>query len=114
MNKIAKIVIPVIILFIAYVIYILSPSQELGSFEKIRAGGEINQSVNARFDDTMGVATDRNNNIVSFYALDKYNEQAIVNLKKPLDFELNSAEVIKLFGHMHGNEFIAVNVSFVK
>jgi hypothetical protein len=114
MNKIAKIVIPVVIVFIVYVVYILSPSDELGSFDKIRAGGEINQSVNVKLDKTMGVATDRNNHVVTFYALDRYNEQAKVGLQKPADVNLENAEIIELFGHMHGNNFVALNISVKK
>ena len=111
MNKITKIVIPVVILFMVYVFYILSPSDELGSFEKIRAAGEINQSINVKLDETMGVATDRNNYVVTFYALDRYNEQAKVGLQKPADVDIENADIIEIFGHMHGNNFIALNIT---
>ena len=114
MNKITKIVIPIIILFMVYVFYILAPSDELGSFEKIRAAGEINQSINVKLDETIGVATDRNNHVVTFYALDRYNEQAKVGLQKPADVNLENAEVIEIFGHMHGNNFIALNITVKK
>jgi len=113
-NKISKIVIPIIILFVIYVIYILSPTDELGSFEKIRAAGEINQSINVKLDKTMGVATDRNNHVVTFYALDRYNEQAKVGLQTPADIDTENAEIIELFGHMHGNNFIALNITVKK
>ena len=108
---ITKIVIPVIILFALYAFYILSPSDELGSFEKIRASGEINQSINVRLDESMGVATDRNNNVVTFYALDRYNEQAKVGLQKPAAINIENADVLELFGHMHGTNFIALNIT---
>ena len=114
MNKIAKIVIPIVILFIAYAIYIVAPSDELGSFDKIREGGEINQSVNVSLDNTMGVATDKNNHVVTFYALDRYNEQAKVSLQTPAAVDVENADVIKIFGHLHGNNFVAINVSVVK
>ena len=114
MNKITKIVIPVLLLFALYAFYILSPSDELGSFEKIRAGGEINQSVNVRLDKSMGVSRDGKNDVVTFYALDRYNEQAKVGLQKPAAVNVENEEVIELFGHMHGNNFIALNISVVK
>ena len=114
MNKISKIVIPVIILFALYAIYIVSPSDDLGSFEKIRAAGEINQSVNVKLDKTMSIATDRNNRVVAFYALDRYNEQAKVGLQEPADVKLEDAELIEIFGHMHGNNFICLNITVKK
>ena len=114
MNKIAKIVIPIVIVFVVYVVFILSPSDELGSFDKIRAGGEINQFVNVKLDRTMSVATDRNNHVVAFYALDRYNEQAKVGLQEPADVDLENAEIIELFGHMHGNNFVAFSVEVRK
>jgi hypothetical protein len=114
MNKITKIIIPAIILFTVYVYYILSPSDELGSFEKIREAGEINQSIKVRLDKSMGIDKDRNNNVVTFYALDRYDEHAKVGLQKPAAVDISNAEIIEIFGHMHGNNFIALNIEVVK
>jgi len=62
----------------------------------------------------MGIATDRNNHIVTFYALDRYNEQAKVGLQKPADVDIENAKIIELFGHMHGSNFIALNITIKK
>ena len=114
MKKISKIIIPIVVIYAVYIFYILSPSVELGSFDKIRAAGEINQSINVKLDKTMGVATDRNNQVVTFYALDRYNEQAKIGLQNPADVDIENAEIIEIFGHMHGNNFIALNVTIKK
>lgn len=62
----------------------------------------------------MGIATDSNNLIVTFYALDRYNDQAKVSLQKPSDVNIENAEVLEIFGHLHGKNFVAVNISVVK
>jgi len=53
----------------------------------------------------------RNNHVVTFYALDRYNDQAKVGLQEPADVKLEDAEIIEIFGHMHGNNFIALNIT---
>ena len=114
MSKITKIVVPVFILFILYAIYILSPTDEVGSFDKIRAGGEINQSVNVQVVGSKGFKKDPNGNIISFYARDKNGQEALVNLREPVGEEIVSAKVVELFGHMHSDTFVAIRASVVK
>jgi hypothetical protein len=80
----------------------------------IRAGGEINQSVNVGIAATRGFERDNNGNIVSFFARDKSGEEVKVNLREPASAEIMNAEVVELLGHMHSDVFIAVRASVVK
>jgi len=111
MNNITKVIIAGLVLFGIYAAFVLAPSDELGSFEKIRAGGEINQSINVKVDKTMGFEKDRNGNIFVFYARDKNNEQAKIRLNEPAPAELANAEFVEILGHMHGTNFVAIRVS---
>ena len=114
MSTHAKIIIPIFLLFIIYAIYLLTRTENIGSFENIRASGEINRSVNVLVDGSKGFERDANNNIISFYIRDKHNAEAKVSLEEPAPGEIVNAEVVELFGHMHGNNFIAKRVSIVK
>ncbi len=99
--------------FAGFAIYILI-SNEIGSFEKVRSSGEINQAIQVLVDHSKGFERDRNNNIISFYVKDTKNEVAKVNLKEPAPAAVATAEVVEIFGHMHGNTFVAQRVSVVK
>ncbi len=99
--------------FAGYAIYILT-SNEIGSLEKVQSSGEINQSVQVFVDHSKGFERDRNNNIISFYVKDLKNVVALVSLKEPAPEAVATAEVVEIFGHMHGNTFVAQRVSIVK
>ena len=114
MSNLTKILIPAVLLFAAYAVYILMPTDEIGSFDKIRAAGEINQPVNVIVNKAKGFEQDNNGNITAFYATDKNNEEAIVSLKEPASKEIANATVVQILGHMHGNNFIATRVTIVE
>lgn len=114
MSKQAKLVIVIFSFFALYAIYVLTSGSGIGSFEEVRASGEINQSVNVFVDRSRGFEKDRNGNIVSFYARDKDGELAIVSPNEPVPPDIANAEIVELFGHMHGNNFVAIRVSVVE
>lgn len=114
MSNLTKLLIPTIILFVIYIAYIFAPSQDLGSFDKVRASGEINQNVNVKVATSRGFERDRSGRIVGFYTRDKDGFEAKVNLKKPAPNEIINATVVELFGHMHSDVFIAVDVTVIK
>lgn len=114
MSNLTKVLIPTIILVIIYVAYIFAPSDDIGSFDKIRSGGEIKQSVNVELSVSRGFERDANGNITGFYALDKDGAEARINLQKPAPDDLLNARVVELFGHMHGDLFIAADVTVVR
>jgi hypothetical protein len=108
-----KVLIPVVLVFVAYAIYVISPTDEIGSFEKVRAGGEMNQSVNVYVDASKGFEKNHSGNVTAFYALDKDGDVAIISLNEPAPEEIMKAKVVELFGHMHGNNFKAISVEVV-
>jgi hypothetical protein len=114
MSKHAKLVIATFSFFALYVIYVLTSGSGIGSFEKVRSAGEINQSVNVLVDRSKDFQKDQNGNIISFHVKDKNNELATVSLNEPITADLATAEIVELFGHMHGNNFIAIRVSIVE
>ncbi|RMF58036.1 MAG: hypothetical protein D6748_09805 [Calditrichaeota bacterium] len=107
-NKI--IFLSIFVIFAGYAIFILT-SEGIGSLEKVRARGEINQTIKVLVDHSKGFERDQYGNIVSFYVKDKDNQEAIVNLKKPTQENLENAKVVELLGHMHGNTFVALRVT---
>ncbi|RMH79241.1 MAG: hypothetical protein D6681_19280 [Calditrichaeota bacterium] len=104
----------IVVAFAGYVVYLLTGSNEIGSFEKVRAGGEINQTVKVFVDRSQGFEKDRNGRIVAFYVRDRNGARAKVSPKEPVPASVLGAEVVELFGHMHGNNFVAVRVSAVE
>lgn len=114
MSTPAKLGIFIFSIFTLYAIYLLTSEEGIGSFEKIRSGGEINQNIKVVVNKSAGFERDRNGNIISFYATDKNGEQVKVSPQEPVSADIASAEIIELFGHMHGNNFIAVQVSIVE
>ena len=102
MSNLTKLLIPTLLLLGIYIAFIFAPSDEIGSFDKVRAGGEINQSVYVK------VATSRG------FERDKDGYEAKVNLKKPAPNEIINATVVELFGHMHSDLFVAVDVTVIK
>lgn len=114
MSKQAILGIVIVFFFTLYAINVLTANEGIGSFQTIRSSGEINQSVNVYVDRTKGFQKDNNGNIVSFFAKDKDGEQAKISLNEPVTADLANAEVVELFGHMHGNSFIAVRAKKVE
>jgi hypothetical protein len=114
MSKHARLVIAIFSFFALYVIYVLMSKSGIGSFEEIRSAGEINQSVNVLVDRSKGFERDQNGHIVSFYVQDKEGEVATVSPNEPVTADIASAEVVELFGHMHGNNFVALRVSIAE
>ena len=114
MSNLTKLLIPTLILFGIYVAYIFAPTEDIGSFEKVRASGEINQNIYVKVATSRGFERDRSGKIVSFYTRDIDGFEAKVNLKKPAPNEIINATVVELFGHMHSDLFIAVDVTVIK
>ena len=114
MSNQKKLILPTFLLLTIYAIYILTSAKEIGSFDKIRSGGEINQNINVLVVGSKGFERDRNSNIISFYARDKIGAEAKVSLREPAPEEIINAEVVELFGHMHNDNFIALRVSIIK
>jgi len=114
MSNLSKVLIPTVIIFAIYVIYIFSPTDELGSFENIRAGGEMKQNINVMVVQEKGFERDRSNSIISFIAKDRTGEEAIISMEKPLTEDISKAEKVELLGHMHGNNFKALSVTIIK
>lgn len=114
MSTHAKLAIPVLLVFVGYVIFLLIGNDEIGAFSSVRASGEINQSANFLVVTEKGFQRDQNNQIVSFYVKDRLGNEAVVNLKEPAPEAVATAKVVELLGHMHGNEFIGIRAKPVE
>lgn len=114
MNNQKKLLLSIFFLLAIYAIYILTSEKEIGSFDKIRSGGEINQNIKVLVVGSKGFKRDRSSNIISFYARDKNGAESKVTLPEPAPEEIINAEVVELFGHMHDDNFIALRVSIIK
>lgn len=114
MSNLTKILIPVVVVFAAYAIYILKPTDEIGSFDTVRAGGEINQVINVLVNPSKGFDQNSAGMVTAFYATDKNNQDALISLKEAIPAEIKQAKVIEVFGHMHGNTYIANRVTILE
>ncbi len=114
MSNLTKILMPAVILFAIYAIYILMPTDEIGSFDKVRAAGEINQNINVFINHAKGFEQDANGNVTAFYATDKNKSEAIISLKEAASKEITNAKIVEILGHMHDNTFIATRVTIVE
>jgi hypothetical protein len=114
MSNLTKILVPAILLFALYAIYILMPTDEIGSFDKVRAGGEINQNINVLVNPAKGFDQDPSGNIKAFYATDINNNEALISLKQAGPREIATAHVVEILGHMHENTFVATRVTIVE
>ena len=110
----AKVILPVIILLLLYALLLVLPSNTIGSFSSVRASGEINQSVKVLVDREKGFERNRSGRIITFYARDKSNALARVNLEEPAAEALMDAQIVELFGHMHEDTFIGKRLTIVK
>ena len=110
----AKLILPIILLFVVFATLLFLPSNEIGSFSSVRASGEINQNVKVLVDSEKGFERNQNGRIMSFHARDKSNALAKVNLEEPAPEALMDAQVVELFGHMHGTNFVGKKVTIVK
>ncbi len=97
-----------------YCLCFTRPTNELGSFEKIRAGGEINQTMNVMVVKERGFKQDNFGNITAFYASDKSGELAIVTMNSPAPAELLTATKVEIFGHMHDTNFVANRITVIE
>ena len=110
MTNLSKILIPTLIIYAAYMIYILMPNEEIGDLDLVRAAGEINQTINVFVDKSKPIQKDNDNHVVAFYVKDKNGSVATVSPKDHLVADIASANVVELLGHMHGNNFVATRV----
>ena len=114
MSNLTKVTIPAVVLLTLYAVYHLTPSGELGSFEKYKSSGEINQAIKVAVVTSRGLGRDDDNNIVVFIAKDKNGTESRVSLNQPAPSGFETAEVVELFGHMHGPDFVATQVTIIK
>jgi hypothetical protein len=114
MSNLTKLLIPTLVLVGIYLAFIFQPSDDIGSFDKVRASGEINQSINVKVATSRGFERDRSGRITGFYVRDKEGSEARVNLKKAAPNEIINATVVELFGHMHSDLFVAADVTVIK
>lgn len=116
MNKLSKLILPVILIVVIVIFYLtyFAPTKQLGSLDKFNSGAEINQRINVQIDKSTAFGKDANGNIISFYALDKNNVKVQVTSHEPILAEIANAEVVELLGHMHENGFTAARITIVK
>jgi len=114
MSNLTKLLIPTLVLVGIYLAFIFQPTDEIGSFDKVRASGEINQSINVKVATSRGFERDQGGRITGFYVRDKDGNEARVNLKKPAPNDIINATVVELFGHMHSDLFVAADVTVLK
>ncbi len=113
MKKQAKLFLPFFAVLAGYAIFLLLPTDELGSFATVRASGEINQTMNARVLAEKGFERDASGKIVVFYCRDKHNAEAKISINKGVGDEIMNAGTVELFGHMHGTLFIALRAEIL-
>ncbi len=114
MTKGTKIILAALAVFILYVLYVMSPSDELASFEKLRTAGEINQNVKVKVLHAKGYNQDARGNILGFLAADRNGEEATVQLQEPAPAGFQNADIVEILGHMHGSNFVAKRATIVK
>ncbi|MCB0262891.1 MAG: hypothetical protein KDH95_04170 [Calditrichaeota bacterium] len=110
----SKVIIPIITLFVLYALLFLLPGNDIGSFNSVRASGEINQRVKILVDSEKGFERNQNGLIKSFYARDKHNALAKVSLEEPASDALMNAQIVEIFGHMHGDVLVGKSLTIVK
>jgi hypothetical protein len=112
MNKLSKLILPIIIAAAITIIYstYFAPKQGLGSFSKFSTGSEVNQEINVRVVKHKGFERDVSGNVIAFYAIDQNNVELRVALRDPETMNIINADVVELLGHLHKNIFTASEV----
>lgn len=115
MKKVQKLLLPVLLIFVIVAIYhsYFAPTTELGDLSKF-GSSEINQRVNVLIVKESGFGRTASGDIISFKAKDKNNITVNVSLGEPAPPEIVNAEIVELFGHMHGDKFSAVSVKIIQ
>lgn len=115
MKKLSKLILPVIFIVVIAMLYLtyFTKTDEVGSFGKFSPGSEINQEINVRVVKSK-IERDANGNISSFYSMDKNNIEVQVTSHEPIPPEVANAEIVELFGHMHGNSFVTSKLTILK
>ncbi len=115
MKTLQKIVLPALVGVIVAVVYFeyFAPKSDLGDFSKF-GESEINKRINVLVVKEQKFARNKNGDIFSFIVRDRKNKIVFVSMREPVPEKIKKAEVVELFGHLHGNNFAAASVKIIK
>ena len=112
----SKLFLPLIIVGTIALIYFFyfAPSNELGSFSNFDPGSEINQEINVEIVKEKNFRRNANGAVMAFYARDKHGVEKIISLHQPAPEGFESAQIIELFGHFHGDNFVVSKLEILE
>lgn len=112
MKKIQKFILPVLIILGLYLIYTFyfSGSKGLGSFSDFDPNNNANKDIVIRIVAEKGITPDNRNGLSIFYAEDKNGTVVMIQGPLMLPPGIQTAEVVRLRGHLHKEYFHAAEV----
>jgi cytochrome c-type biogenesis protein CcmE len=110
MKKLQKLILPLMILIIVFLIYSIyfSPQKGLGSFSDFDPNNNANKDIKVRIVQEKGIARDQDVSI--FYAVDKNGTEVMVQAPLMLPQNIETADAVILRGHLHKEYFHAAEV----
>ena len=110
MKKLQKLILPLMILIIVFLIYSIyfSPQKGLGSFSDFDPNNNANKDIKVRIVQEKGITRDQEASI--FYAVDKNGTEVMVQAPLMLPQNIETANEVILRGHLHKEYFHAHEV----
>jgi cytochrome c-type biogenesis protein CcmE len=110
MKILQKLILPLLILIIVYVIYSIyfSPHKGLGSFSDFDPNNNANRDIKVSVVQEKGITKDQETSI--FYVVDKNGTEVMVQAPLMLPENIETASEVILRGHLHNEYFHAAEV----
>lgn len=113
MQKIQKLILPILIVVVLGLIYMfyLSPQKGLGSFDDVDPDAHVQKEIKVKLLAGEGINLTSDPMKALFYVVDVKGKKVQVAIDKPLLPEgIEQSEFVTVVGHFHGARFDAVEV----
>ena len=110
MKILQKLILPLMIVIIVFLIYSIyfSPKKGLGSFSDFDTNNNANKDIKVRIVQEKGITKNQDASI--FYAIDKNGTEVMVQAPLTLPQNIETVKEVILRGHLHKEYFHAVEV----
>lgn len=112
MQKLQKLILPVLILFIILILYfVYFGSKGLGSFDDFDTNSNANLDISVRVADNREIEINQAQGTSIFYAVDRNGKTVKVSAPASLPDGIGPGMEIILHGHLHTDHFHATEVN---
>lgn len=111
MKNIKKLIMPALLIAVIALIYFTYFQKKgLGNFDDFDTNNNANKEIIVQVVKEKGANEDRDNQSVSFFAVDKKGVEVLVQAPLPLPALFENLDKIKLKGHRHPDHFHATEI----